>query len=119
MANKTPVSRSLGSMAGLRAKGRRHLRHDPRSVGSEAGVMKFTRGRMAGKDRKMDEFSYYLLTLLEGDEDLIRCAVKTRLSIEYPMEPEGRRKLMSLLPPELQQFCRLLKVERIEAVVCC
>lgn len=66
----------------------------------------------------MDEFSYYLLTLLEGDEDLIRCAVKTRLSIEYPMEPEGRRSLLKLLPASLSR-CRILKVERIEAVVCC
>ena len=45
----------------------------------------------------MSEWTCYLITVLYGDQ-LLRCALKTMASEEYPMEPEARARLHAQLP---------------------
>lgn len=55
----------------------------------------------------MDEYVYFLITLLDHDS-LIRCALKVKRDvvgedvIEYPLEPENREILSNLLPEHVR-----------------
>lgn len=64
-----------------------------------------------------DEISW-LVTVLYGDQ-LLRCALKVNVkdlphgAIEYPMEPEHRELIHSLLPMHVQSCGPVVEVENL------
>ena len=64
---------------------------------------------------------YFLISLTNG-ETLIKCALKTTLDlpsncITYPMEPENKQILYSLLPEDIRSFGNIVAVEEIDQIV--
>ena len=60
----------------------------------------------------MSEWTCYLITVLYGDQ-LLRCALKTMASEEYPMEPEARARLHAQLPLHVRTCGPIVEVDKI------
>ena len=64
----------------------------------------------------MSSFICFLITILDGDT-LLRCALKIRRDsvsedlIDYPMEPENRAVLHSLLPLHVRECGPIVEVD--------